>query len=82
MNKLVYVGLSILEINKIVIYEFCYDYVKTKCEEKAKLCYMDKDNFKVYIKTEAIYIDISKDVERRFDTSNHEYLKSDWINKI
>ena len=43
MNKLVYLDLSIKVIGKIVTYEFCYDYVKPKHEEKAKLCYMDTD---------------------------------------
>ena len=33
------------------------------------------DSFIVYIKTEEIYIDIGKDVETRFDTSNHELEK-------
>ena len=41
-NKPVSSGLSMLELNKILMYEFCYDYVKPKYGEKAKLCYMDK----------------------------------------
>ena len=41
MNIQVYLGLSILELSKIVMDEFCYDYVKPKYKEKAKLCYMD-----------------------------------------
>ena len=56
MNKPVYLGLSILELNKIVMYEFWYDYVKPKYSEKAKLCYMDTDSFIVYIKTNDIFI--------------------------
>ena len=36
--------------------------------KKAKLCYLDTDSFIVYIKTEDIYSDISKDLETRFDT--------------
>ena len=55
MNKPVYLGLSILEIGKIVMYEFWYDYVKPKYGEKAKLCYTDKNRFIVYIKTQGIY---------------------------
>ena len=43
MNKPVYLGLSILELGKILMYDFWYDYVKRKYDEKAKLCYMDKD---------------------------------------
>ena len=37
MNKLVCLGLSILEISKIVMRKFWYDYVKPKYREKAKL---------------------------------------------
>ena len=72
VNKTVFLGLSILEINKIVIHEFWCDYVKTKYGEKAKLCYVDRDSFIDYIKTEDNYLDIAKDAERRFDTSNYE----------
>ena len=49
-NKPVYLGLSILELNKILMYEFWYDYVKPKYGKKAKICYMDTDSFTVYIK--------------------------------
>ena len=44
MNKAACLGLSILEINKIVMYNFWYDYGKPKYEEKAKLCYNDTDS--------------------------------------
>ena len=72
MNKPVYLGLSILVLSKIVMYEFWYDYVKPKYEEKAKLCYVDTYSFTVHVKTDDIYKGIAKDVEARFDTSNHE----------
>ena len=45
MNKPVYLGLSILQLSKISMFEFWYDYVKPKYGEKAKLCYMDTDSF-------------------------------------
>ena len=70
MKKPVCLGISILEISKILMHEFWYDYVKPKYDEKAKLFYMDKDSFIVYIKTEDIYKDIAEDVETRIDTSN------------
>ena len=73
MNKPVYLGLSILEMSKTVMHEFWYDYMKPKYGEKAKLYYMDTCSFVVYIKTEDIYVDIAKDVERRFDGSNYEF---------
>ena len=43
MNKPVYLCMSILDISKTLMYEFWYDYVKPQCNDKAKLCYMDKD---------------------------------------
>ena len=71
MNKPVHLGLSILELSKILMYEFWYDYVKPKYGEKAKLCYMDTDSFIVYIKTDDIYKDIAEDVKTSFDTSSY-----------
>ena len=62
MNKPNYLRLSILDLSKTVIYEFQYDYVKSKYGEKAKLCYVDADSFIVQIKTNDISKDIAKDV--------------------
>ena len=72
MNKPIYLGLSILDISKILIYEFWYDYMKPKYGNYVKLCYMDTDSFIMNIKTEDFYKDIANDVENRFDTSNYE----------
>ena len=66
MNKPVYLGLSILELSKILMYEFWYDYVKPKYGGKAKFCYIDTNSFIVYIKTDNIYKGIAKDVETRY----------------
>ena len=90
MNKPVYLGLSILEINKTLIHEFWYDYIKPKYQNNAKLCYMDPDSFIINIKAEDFYEDIGDDVEKRFDTSNYEVnrplpkgtnKKSYWFNE-
>ena len=72
MSKPACLGLSILELSKILIYEFWYNYVKPKYSEKAKLCYMDTDRLIVYIKTDDLDKDIAEDVESRFDTSIYE----------
>ena len=72
MNKPIYLGLSILDINKILMYEFWYDYMKPKYGNDVKLCYMDTDSFTMSIKTNGFYKDIANDVEKRFDISNYE----------
>ena len=72
MNKPVHLGVSILELSKILAHKFWNDYVKRKYGEIGKLCYVDKDSFIIYIKTNDIYKDIAKDVEIRFDSSNSE----------
>ena len=63
MNKPVYVGLSILDLSKTLMYKFWYDYVKPKYGGNAKLCYMDTGSFIVHVKTCDIYKDIAEDVE-------------------
>ena len=72
MNKPIYLGLSILDISKILMCEFWYDYMKLKYKNKVKLCYMDTDSLIMNIKTNDFYKDISYDVDKRFDTSNYE----------
>ena len=72
MNKPIYLGLSILEISKILMYEFWYDYMKPKYNNDVKLCYMDTDSFIMNIKANDFYKDIASDIENRFDTSNYE----------
>ena len=72
MNKPIYLGLSVLEISKLLMHEFWYDYMKPKYGNDVKLCYMDTDSFIIHIKTEDFYKDVANDVEKRFDTSNYE----------
>ena len=72
MNKPIYLGLSILEISKILMYEFWYGYMKPKYNDNVRLCYMDTDSFIMNIKTNDFYKDIANDVECKFDTSNYE----------
>ena len=70
MNKPIYLGMSILDISKTLMYEFWYDYIKPKYQDKAKLCDMDTDSFTIHIKTKDFYEDIANDVENWFGTSN------------
>ena len=72
VNKPAYLGLSILDLNKIAMYEFWYDYIKPKYGENA--------NFAIWIKTTSLSMqiqdtltkDIAKAVDKRFDTSSFE----------
>ena len=69
-NKPVYLGMSKLDISKMLMYKFWCDYIKPKYENRAKLCYTDTDSLIIHIITEDVFADISDDVERWFDTSN------------
>ena len=81
LNSAVYLGLSILDLSKTVMYEFWYDYVKPKYGENAKLCYMDTNSFIVPVKTGDIYKEIAEDIGTRFDTSNFEIGKNKKVRK-
>ena len=72
MNKPVYLGMSILDISRTLMYEFWYEYIKPKYKDNAKLCYMHTDSFVISIKTEDFYKYIANDVEGWYDTSNYD----------
>ena len=71
MTKSLYLVMSILDVGKILMYEFWYDYINPKHGDRAKLCYTDTDSFIIYIKSEDFFEDISNDVEKWFQTSNY-----------
>ena len=72
MNKPAYLGMSVLNISKMLMYKFWYDYIKPKYEDRAKLCYADTDSFIIHIITEDFFEDIAGDVKIWFDTSNYD----------
>ena len=71
MNKPVYLGMSILDLSKIIMFDFHYKYIKPKYGKQAKLLFTDTDSFLYEIQTEDFYKDISGDVKDRFDTSDY-----------
>ena len=71
MYKPIYIGLSILDISELAMYEYWYEYVKPNYRDKANIRYMDTDSFMIHVKSEDIYADLA-DVQKRFDTLNYE----------
>ena len=71
MDKPVYLGMCILDLSKIIMYDFHYNYIKQKYGNNAKLLFTDTDSLMYEIQTEDFYKDISGDVKDRFDTSNY-----------
>ena len=71
MNKPIYLGLAILPLSKMKMYEYWYDEMKPKYGNRIRLCYMDTDSFIMHIKTEDFYKDIADAVEKKYDTSNY-----------
>ena len=86
-KKPVYLGMSILDLNKSLMYDFHYSYIKTKYGNNAKLLFTDTDSLAYEIKTKDFYKDINPDIEKRFDTSdyptNHPYgIKTGFNSKV
>ena len=71
MNKPVYLGMCILDLSKIIMFDFHYNYIKPKYGNNAKLLFTDTDSLFYEIQTEDFYKDISGDVKDRFDTSDY-----------
>ena len=69
INKPVHLGQAILDLSKMLMYEFHYDYMRSRHGSKVKLCDTDTDSFVYEIETEDFYRNIAKDAEKMFDTS-------------
>ena len=71
MDKPVYLGMCILDLSKVIMYDFHYNHIKPKYGNNAKLLFTDTDSLFYEIQTEDFYKDISGDVKNRFDTSDY-----------
>lgn len=71
-NKQVCLGLSVLAINKIMMYEHRYDYAKREYGDKAKICHTHLDSFIIHVKYWVVYADFAEDVETGFNISIYE----------
>ena len=59
ISKPIYLDQAILDLSKLVMYEFHYDYMIPRYNENLKFCYMDTDSLVYHIKTEDFYADIT-----------------------
>ena len=75
IKKPICLGISLLDISKTLMYEFWYDKIKPKYQDKEKLCYMDTESFIIHLKTEDFYKVIPNDVEKCLETFNYDENK-------
>ena len=72
LNKPIYLGMSILELSKTLMYNFHYNYIKKRYGKNANLLFTDTDSLCYEIITQDFYKDIAPDVHNKFDTSNFD----------
>jgi len=84
-NKPIYVGMSILDVSKNLMFDFHYNFIKQKYKDKAELLLSDTDSLMYEIKTDDFYKDIYSDLEEKFDTSaysNHPVINKKVNKKV
>ena len=70
LNKPIYIGLTVLDVSKTLMYEFHYDYMRRIYKDKCKLTYTDTDSFIYMVKCEDFYKDMKSNIQH-FDTSDY-----------
>ena len=70
LNKPIYVGMSVLDISKHLMYDFYYNALKARYGDKIRLLYTDTDSVIIHVQTEDIYQDMQANISD-YDTSNY-----------
>ena len=70
LNKPIYVGMSVLELSKHLMYDFYYNHIKAKYTDRVQLLYTDTDSVIIHVQTEDIFADMERNLDE-YDTSNY-----------
>src|SRR6056300_692760 len=84
-NKPIYIGMSILDVSKNLMFDFHSNYMKRKYNDNASLLLSDTDSLMYEIKTDDFYKDIYTDIKQMFDTSayvNHPVIDKKLNKKV
>eukprot|EP01052_Picozoa_sp_SAG31_P037904 SAG31_NODE_4970_length_2827_cov_3.862903_1_plen_213_part_00 len=72
LNKPIYAGMCILDLSKLHMYRFHYDFIKPKYGDRAKLLFTDTDSLCYHVRTDDFYKDMKADADK-YDMSNFEH---------
>ena len=79
LKKSAYIGISTLELIKVLIYAFYYDYIENKYVNNSRLLFTETDSLMHGIKSEDVYEDFSNDKEM-FGFSNYSTVSKYYDN--
>ena len=71
LNKPSYVGIAILELSKVKMYDFFYNNIKARYGDRAKLLMTDTNSTFLRVETDDLYEDMGDDIPTTYDTSNY-----------
>ena len=70
LNKPIYVGMSVLDLSKWLMYDFYYNHLKKTYGNLVKMCYTDTDSVIIHVTTADISTDMLQNLDD-YDTSNY-----------